>query len=217
MRQDVESFNDFLQYYAGHYVKGRQPEQIFRIVVAHTATSAIIEEFQGGKRIKSEVMTWDMIKNCILFGVPRLGMVTLNNELLFLYYKAARAGGRGYDPARINFTAFNSWTLARTGQQTFTRASLSEGGVASRAMFSEHTPWDVAVKDVLAPKINRPAYALSYNFGVYLQGEYLNPILCYKTTAIGEILDVRTVRLTTTARIYGDLIRRTLGERINTI
>lgn len=212
MRCDVESFKDFIQYYTGRYVKGREPDVLYLVDGEVESNVAQFQKYVNGRKGTIVYVHWSKIPETVMFGLPRLGTIVFKNELLFLYYSAERNGGRGYDSRRIGFHSFNSWLLQKANFQTVRESTLAEPHFAHIATRGSHTPWNEAMSDLFSATPTRPAYALSYNFGAYL-GQKDVPWLTYKNNVIGDIITPDTVLLTAdAARHYEDIIRRTLAS-----
>lgn len=214
MRQDVESFADFCQYYTDHFVKDRDPNIIYYVAGALNDRTVRMQRYSHGRKTPDHVdMSWDTILNTVLFGLPRIGTIVYKNELLYLYYRADRNGGRGYDPRRISYTSFNSWLLLNHNYPTFQADTLYEPHFAYLATRNAHTPWAEAAADLLGESPKTPAYALSYNFGLYL-GSAKHPTLTYKSTTVGEVLELNLIKLVPGSEAYKTTIRNTLDSSI---
>lgn len=212
MRTDVESFDDFCQYYTGRFVKDRNSaDTIYRVVGKASDTLCLFERYNHGRKSSDTVQwSWPQVQDCVLFGLPRLGAVVYKNELLYLYYRADRNGGRGYDPRRIDMVSFNSWLLRKSSHAVVNMDTLDSPPFAYLATRNIHTTWNEAVSDLLGDKPIKAAYALSYNFGAFL-GENVKPSLTYKNDVVGHIEDRDTAVLTPAFSRYEDILRRTLN------
>jgi hypothetical protein len=72
----------------------------------------------------------------------------------------------------------------------------------------------VAAADLFKTAPTKPSYAVSFNFGIYLSSSYKHPLLAYKHSTVGELIDSRRVRLTAQHRQLAGLINRTLNQGI---
>jgi hypothetical protein len=217
MRTDVESFDDFIQYYTEHFVKSRvDPDILYMVGGRYEHEVATMAMYTSGRLTRNVIMTWEMIKNTVLFGIPRLGTIVYKNELLYLYYQTTRNGGRGFDPRRIGYLSFNGWYLTKRNYPTFTTDLMYHAPFVHNAVRQGHTPWDEAQTDLLSTTPKFPAYALSYNFGAYL-GDSEFPSLTYKSKSIGVILRANTIQLHKWAAEYRTTIHRTLNKEIEFI
>lgn len=195
MRQDVESFGDFCQYYTGSFVKGRQPDELFYIDAKLDDRHVVCTRYVHGRKQDTPTISWDQLQTLILFGLPRTGMVAFKDELLFFYYRTTRNGSRGYDPERIAYRSFNEWDLRSVSRDTVSLTTLRNAVFVHNLLRHSHVAWSEAVADLLSEKPKSLAVALSYNFGAYIPRNFQNPILCYKSDRIGSIVGPNTIQL----------------------
>ena len=209
MRIDVESFKDFCQYYTGRFVKSRTEGEILYVhgKLSDNAVNATV--YVNGRHSKDITLSWAEIGDRLLFGLPRLGMMVYKHQLLFLYYAPTRHGGRGYDQNRIRVCSHNSWALMSAGVHA-QDYNIMYPPFVHLALRHRHTPWDEAVTDLTSTTPRNPAYAVSFNFGVFLNQEE-HPKLCYKTDVIGDVVANNKIILSKAFDSYAPVIGRWLN------
>jgi hypothetical protein len=224
-QRDVESFADVIQYYTGNYVLSRVDPTLMYCVYGQglSAKSAYVYVYKNGKRLGDgpENMTETDINKSFQWGLPSIGMSVFDDkELVYLYYKTARTGDRGFsigerhrNDGRVLSYSFNGSKLRSAGLPATASEQLREAAGAWHALTQQRHSLDVAWKDLTSKLPKRLAYALSYKFGVYLtDAEY--PVLCYKLQEIGDVCAANKVRIYAKDKEYTDLVRRVLNPKM---
>ncbi len=215
--RDVESFSDFIQYYSNHYVRSAKDPHVMYLVhgpadmARHAAT---VTKYTDGRRAEGMVLTQAQVWDEMQWGLPPIGMTVYNDaELMYLYYRTARNGGRGYARDRIVNRSFNSYILTQHGVPVVTNEDLSDPVHAWLAMTPRHVSLAEAWEGMQGELPKRLAYSLSYKFGVYLSHKE-HPVLCYKMYELGDVLGPNKLRLRELGLDYVDVIRRTLNPQM---
>lgn len=214
MRIDVEDYDDFIQYYRGHLVRGREEGFLYHVSDrGEDGNTVIMNVYKDGRlQERHKQFHFREVQKLIYFGIPRLGMVVVNDMLGFLSYDVARQGGRGFDPSRVQVTTYGTWGWERASGRFFPAgAELSRGEIASQVLFPKRVDWERAHVDLLNDTPTRPAYALTWNFGIYLDSGFVHPLLVYKDRQVGELVGYNRVKL---AAQYGDL-RDLIGRAVS--
>ncbi len=212
--RDVESFADFGQYYLGHFVlSAKDDSEMFYVNgwSGHTKQRIHMTSYKNGELVDdattyTEAQVWGLVK----FGLPDIGMTVIGDELLYLYYKTTRNGGRGFDPGRIVQCTHNGFELKRYGLARIAPKDIMFPKNAWAAL----RPKYVNLRDAWEDYSTGPvclAYPLSRMFGVYMSS---NPhaTLCYRMHEIGDVLGPNSVRLHKRHAEYVDAVRRVFGK-----
>lgn len=218
---DVASFADFIQYYQDHYVLSRtNPNLMYYIAGAdggrrNIATRVRVVPYVNGVRGDDMSMSEAQVMAEMNWGLPQIGMTVVQDELLYMYYRTARNGGRGYDPLRVLSHSFNGHILSANNLEVLT---LGRPPLPATVWATLKPKW-VSLAEAMddfnstsAPP-NKIAYALSWQFGVYLSHKE-HPTLCYKMLEIGDVIDPNSVQLYPKYSEYKDLIRRVLNPEL---
>lgn len=218
MRQDVENFADFRQYYQGRWVPGRELGLIYYVGGPVDNTRNVFTAYVNGVAQDEVVLGEKEIFSKIQFGLPRIGMLAYQDELLYLYYRTSRNGSRGLGFDRVVTHSFNHADLQIHGlvsTRTLLAGRNATGALAHAVLWSKsyHQSLEHAYADLTAKRPLSIAYALAYQFGVYLRA-YGTPVLCYRTHEIGEVLGPNAVKLYSRFVEYADLVKRHLGARL---
>jgi len=215
MRQDVESFEDFIQYYSLRFVKSRTHGEMFYIRGRDVGQTVLTDKYVHGRLAQQGFrIPWSQIPSMVYFGLPRLGTVAYNHELLFLYYRPRRHGGRGYDSARIRFSSFNGRDLKALGLPTFDKNLLTYAPFVHLSMIHNHTPWGKATDELFSDNPKTPVYALSFNFGIFLPASKEYPVLTYKTSEIGDVVSPSLIRLKPKYSEHDALVERVVPSTV---
>ncbi len=196
MMIDVESGADFVQYYGSRYLKGKDGRVYWCTHPAQRGLRNINSvEFQVSHPNENswvrETLKFEELPNRLFFGLPKLGCLVLGDELLYLSYWPTRDGGRGLDLNRIQMTSFNSFDLQREGIKVFSLENyqrLLRPDKVKALLFPEYTPLS-EVSEAIANPLERLAFALDYNFGVFLSSQDESPVLTYKHRRCGSLVN----------------------------
>lgn len=221
MRLDVTTAADFAKYYSESYVRAKRIDKgVFYIPPrpmerADSVTMYPIGENGVYERENVIYIPFSELETHIAFGLPPLGMVVNQNLLMFVSQNFKRTGMRGLSryrghlqiltqdtPIYKQFASVNGvWNLSY---------ALQDGRFARDVLW----PTYVNAKDSidLIRRGEVAAIAINRDFGIGLSGVYKNPILYYKTDAIGEIVDSQTIRLNKYAEEYRLLVNEMLGD-----
>jgi hypothetical protein len=207
-QRDVESFHDFLQYYQHHYVLSQKDENVmFKVAGAVDARQILMTPYRQGRTQGDGFYTEAQVYDAIQFGLPMIGMTAFNDqELMYLYYKPSRNGGRGFYVDRVVQHSFNGAKLSKHGLVRMRGRDLEQPEKVWNALKPTYVSLPKAWEDFQTGP-DSLAYALNRSFGVYLS-EKEHPTLCYRSHEIGDVLGPNKVKLFKGRAEYADPIRR---------
>jgi hypothetical protein len=216
-QRDVESFADFLQYYAHSYVRSRSDPKVMYYVHGNAdplRLRAYVNVFKDGERHGEGMYIPEAkINEDFVWGLPLIGMTVLDErQLVFLYYRTARNGGRGFASSRVLSYSFNGHVLRQHGLKP-APIRFDQAKHAWAAITQKHATLEYAYKDLTSKRPTQLAHALTYKFGIHLTEEE-HPILCYKTNEVGEVLGPNHVRLQSKHRELKELMQRVISRNI---
>jgi hypothetical protein len=218
VQRDVESFADFIQYYQHKFVRSRNDPALMFYVNGpmdreRPNRRLMMTGYRNGLPAGEDMYTEQQVWDAVQFGLPSIGMTVVNDqELLYLYYRTSRNGGRGFGVDRVIQHSFNGLTLQGYGLAKFRPADLVQPPNAWRALEPGYVTLTKAWEDFQTGP-DKLAYALSRVFGVYLSHKD-HPTLCYRTTEIGDVLGPNKVSLYKKQAEYLDPIRRVLNPEM---
>lgn len=200
---DVETGADFYKYYRHRHIKGKDGRVWYleRDTERHHPEYNYLEFSVTNKDDKWERMNVAFVQtpDLMLFGLPRLGCIELNNELLYGAYLSTREGSRGLDTSRIIWTSFNAYELKEWGLVPFTdRGEWGHGKMPvkdiKKILFPRRYVLGDALKILRDPDTNKLAVSLQGSpdgcWGLYLAAtsKVDELSLTYKTYVVGTIL-----------------------------
>lgn len=214
--KDVESFADFIQYYQSHYVLSSKDPELMYFVAGNPdgiRSRVMMTGYRNGRDVGTDVHLEQSVYDNVQFGLPEIGMTVFNDqELIYLHYRTARNGSRGFSRERVVQCTHNGAMLRKHGLQPFNPYELANAEHAWRSL----RPTYNTLKDAWDDFESGPkslAYALSRVFGVYMSAKE-HPTLCYRMYEIGDVLGPNKVRLYNKHAEYADPIRRVLDRNM---
>jgi hypothetical protein len=175
-------------------------------------TRASVTRYRNAVYEKELIMKQDDMFAVTQFGLPLIGMTVFNDqELMYLYYKPSRNGGRGFYKERTIAHSFNSTLLTKHGMRTVL-GELDSAPVVWQALKPKYATLADAWKDFQEGP-DKLAYALTRVFGVHLS-DTEHPKLCYRVHEIGDVLGPNKVRLLKKHSEYADPMRRVLDPKM---
>lgn len=217
-QRDVESFADFVQYYQHKFVRSQNDPNLMYYVngpvdVGRPARRVMMTSYRGGVSAGESMYTEPQVWEAVQFGLPSIGMTVFNDqELMYLYYRTSRNGGRGFGIDRVIQHSFNGYNLQGYGLPKFRNADIVQAENAWKAINPQYVTLEEAWKD-FQDGPNKLAYALSRVFGVYMSHKE-HPTLCYRTLEIGDVLGPNKIALYSKQAEYRDPIRRVLNPEM---
>lgn len=212
--RDVESFRDFLQYYQHHFVLSQKDEDVmYKVVGAIDERQTMMAQYRRGQLRGDAYYTEAQVYDAIQFGLPMIGMTAFNDqELMYLYYRPSRNGGRGFYMDRVVQHSFNGTSIAKHGLARMRSRDLEQPTNVWAALKPTYVSLPKAWEDFQTGPESL-AYALNRSFGVYLS-EKDHPTLCYRSHEIGDVLGPNKVRLFKGCAEYADPIRRGINAEM---
>lgn len=191
MQLDVETLRDFSKYYGNRYLKGRDDRVYFCHPVRGDDLDNNSMKFSVENSAKdsweTETIRFEAFPVRFWFGLPRLGSVVVESELLYLSHVPTRDGSRGLDHSRMAYHSFNGNERGDLSRfDPYMLGSLQAPHIPRQILYPVRVGLGEALQ--LLGEGKDIAYALTdRRFGVFLSTTYEYPILTYKDTVVGTI------------------------------
>ncbi len=189
---DVENMADFIQYYGQRYLRGRDGRVYWVVAHGRHPHGVNVAEFfvshPTENRWVSEQIRYEDLPTRVFFGLPPLGTLAINDELLYLSYMPVRDGGRGLDTRRILCHSFNNFDLHKHKIEVFSVDTFRRQVLPDKVravLYPEYSDTQTITEALANPEITRLAFAIDANFGVYLSSQSDVPMLTYKDSVCG--------------------------------
>lgn len=195
MLMDVDNASDFVKYYSGKYLKGRNGKVWY---CGNQRTNEDLDRDQLLLHTEDNTGAWVVkklvlknLEDAVYFGIPPLGSLVVNDtELLYVSSAPRREGARGLDIGRLSFNSFNGAELATLGADPFMLDYFGEQtrgrALAKQFLFPTRLPFLEALECIKAEK--GIAYCLTdRRFGLYLSSSFHSPILTYMDRKVGYV------------------------------
>jgi len=212
---DVETIEDFDQYYRGAFVQLRDvPESVFQVSsVRHGAKGQVVLTEVDRENWLAQgplsLMTWEEARNSIIFGKVPGGMIDCWGQVYWMYEQNNRHSSRGFHPTHVQMHNVGG-SIHADKRDTYLRFN--------RSQMQEQRAWCVFNRaytpiQLYANELAGPAIALSFMYAVAPEQERGVHLLYRRSTAIGvwDTSKQRAVLGPTEYKKYAGFLVRQLG------